>query len=172
MCRGLQCRMLERSQRILVLALPAGCFHFEEVMQHLAQHGHRVWAMDFVGQGRSWPRQPHGVAYSVDLWTDQVHWPRHELSSQSSDSLRQTFESVWVGKYAQGRARSASRHVPDPACNVQVKSFVDENIGEAVFVVGNSLGGFVAASFAALHPRLSRGVRLRLLWSVIPATAV
>ena len=134
----------------------------------LAQHGHRVWAMDFVGQGRSWPRQPHGVAYSVDLWTEQVHQPRRDVSNQFSDSLHRTPERLWVRICAGGRSRSTRRHVTDPACSVQVKSFVDENIGEAVFVVGNSLGGFVAAAFAALHPSLSRGVRLRLLWPVDP----
>jgi pimeloyl-ACP methyl ester carboxylesterase len=33
---------------------------------------HRLYALDFVGQGRSWPQQPEGLAYSVDLWSCQV----------------------------------------------------------------------------------------------------
>lgn len=36
-------------------------------------HGeHRLYALDFVGQGRSWPERPEGLAYSVDLWSSQV----------------------------------------------------------------------------------------------------
>ena len=67
LAKGLSLRRSPRS-------LCAGCFHFEECMRHLVQqHGHRVWAMDFIGQGRSWPREAQGLTYSVDLWTEQVH---------------------------------------------------------------------------------------------------
>lgn len=48
-----------------------GCFHFGELMQQLAPD-HQLWALDFLGQGRSWPEQPEGLTYSVDLWTEQV----------------------------------------------------------------------------------------------------
>ena len=52
----------------------AGCYHFEGVMQQL-RRDHRVWSLDLVGQGRSWPESQEsadGLAYSVDLWTEQV----------------------------------------------------------------------------------------------------
>lgn len=38
---------------------------------------HDVYALDFLGQGKSWPtRAPSredGLCYSVDMWTEQVH---------------------------------------------------------------------------------------------------
>ena len=37
---------------------------------------HRVWAIDLLGQGRSWPtRDPepeHGLSLSADLWSEQI----------------------------------------------------------------------------------------------------
>ena len=36
----------------------------------------RVWAVDLLGQGRSWPQRPpqphHQLAFSVDTWTEQI----------------------------------------------------------------------------------------------------
>ena len=36
----------------------------------------RVWAVDLLGQGRSWPQRPpqphHRLAFSVDTWTEQI----------------------------------------------------------------------------------------------------
>lgn len=49
----------------------AGCFHFDGLMQQLHEE-YRLYALDFVGQGRSWPERPEGLAYSVDLWSRQV----------------------------------------------------------------------------------------------------
>ncbi len=40
-------------------------------MQQLHED-HRLWSLDFLGQGRSWPDRPEGLTYSVDLWTEQV----------------------------------------------------------------------------------------------------
>lgn len=84
-----------------VLLLPGfgvGSFHFEHQLRGLASQ-YRVWAMDFLGQGRSWPSHdpapspntasPEDVAplwgfgpdiepwakdlaFSVDLWRDQI----------------------------------------------------------------------------------------------------
>lgn len=40
------------------------------------QSGSRVWAVDLLGQGRSWPQQApepeHKLAFSVDTWTAQI----------------------------------------------------------------------------------------------------
>lgn len=47
---------------------------------------HDVFALDFLGQGKSWPtRAPSredGLCYSVDLWTEQV--PRAGLLLRQS----------------------------------------------------------------------------------------
>lgn len=111
---------------LLLHGFGVGSFHWERCMLQLAERGHRVWALDFIGQGRSWPRQATGVTYSVDLWTEQV------------------------------------------------KAFIDEVIREDCFVCGNSLGGFVAASFAALYPKKVLGVILvnaTPWWAFNPAVA-
>ena len=44
----------------------AGCFHFDGLMQQLHEE-FRLYALDFVGQGRSWPEQPRRAWPT--LWT-------------------------------------------------------------------------------------------------------
>ncbi|CAN0015657.1 unnamed protein product [Pylaiella littoralis] len=52
-----------------------GTFHFKRNMQELSKT-HDVYAIDLLGQGKSWPtRTPcreDGLCYSVDMWTEQV----------------------------------------------------------------------------------------------------
>lgn len=53
----------------------------------------------------------------------------------------------------------------------QVQRFVEEVIGEPVYVVGNSLGGYVALCFAASTPELVKGVALlnaTPFWGFLP----
>ncbi|KAK5775975.1 hypothetical protein PVK06_043932 [Gossypium arboreum] len=53
----------------------------------------------------------------------------------------------------------------------QVLYFVGEVIGEPVYLVGNSLGGFVALYFAARNPKLVKGVTLlnaTPFWGFLP----
>ncbi|GFR43641.1 hypothetical protein Agub_g4742, partial [Astrephomene gubernaculifera] len=50
-------------------------WHFHRNWEDL-QRDHRVWAVDLLGQGRSWPRHPvppsAGLYYSVDTWARQL----------------------------------------------------------------------------------------------------
>ncbi|GLC45073.1 hypothetical protein PLESTB_001465600 [Pleodorina starrii] len=50
-------------------------WHFHRNWEDL-QRDHRCWAVDLLGQGRSWPQQPvpasAGLYYSVDTWTRQL----------------------------------------------------------------------------------------------------
>jgi len=53
----------------------------------------------------------------------------------------------------------------------QIQNFVDQVIGEPVYVVGNSLGGFVGLYFAACNPQLVKGITLlnaTPFWAFIP----
>ncbi|KAG2678885.1 hypothetical protein I3760_11G024900 [Carya illinoinensis] len=126
-----------------VLFLPGfgvGSFHYEKQLKDLGRD-FRVWAIDFLGQGKSLPledpttRSNEGdtperkdyawgdLVYSIDLWKDQVRY------------------------------------------------FIDQVIGEPVYVVGNSLGGFVALYFAACNPHLVKGVTLlnaTPFWGFLP----
>jgi pimeloyl-ACP methyl ester carboxylesterase len=96
---------MENTDAPALLLLPGfgvGSYHYEHQLQELGQE-YRVWAMDFLGQGRSWPshdpapleevieevvedaksrewccgKTPESWAsdlvYSVDTWRDQVH---------------------------------------------------------------------------------------------------
>lgn len=60
---------------VLLPGFGVGTFHFKRNMQELSKT-HDVYALDFLGQGKSWPtRAPayeDGLCYSVDTWTDQV----------------------------------------------------------------------------------------------------
>ncbi|PQQ20945.1 pheophytinase chloroplastic [Prunus yedoensis var. nudiflora] len=53
----------------------------------------------------------------------------------------------------------------------QVRYFIEEVIGEPVYIAGNSLGGFVALYFAACNPHLVKGVTLlnaTPFWGFLP----
>ncbi|CAM9193935.1 unnamed protein product [Laminaria digitata] len=60
---------------LLLPGFGVGTFHFKRNMQELSKT-HDVYALDFLGQGKSWPtRAPSredGLCYSVDTWTEQV----------------------------------------------------------------------------------------------------
>ncbi|CAN0289802.1 unnamed protein product, partial [Hapterophycus canaliculatus] len=60
---------------LLLPGFGVGTFHFKRNMRELSKT-HDVFALDFLGQGKSWPtRAPSredGLCYSVDLWTEQV----------------------------------------------------------------------------------------------------
>lgn len=138
---------IENTHAPAVLFLPGfgvGSFHFEKQLRDLGCD-YRVWALDFLGQGMSLPgedptpgsegekdfwgfgeeSQPWAseLAYSVDLWRDQV------------------------------------------------QNFVEQVIGEPVYIVGNSLGGFMALYFAACCPHLVKGITLlnaTPFWGFLP----
>lgn len=42
----------------------------------------------------------------------------------------------------------------------QLKEFIEQNVGEPAYIVGNSLGGYLAVSLAANHPELAKGIVL------------
>jgi pimeloyl-ACP methyl ester carboxylesterase len=83
---------------LLAHGFGVGAYHFERNISALAQSGHRVYAVDVLGQGSSWPTrdctpEDGPFCYSADTWTEQLH------------------------------------------------HFIQEQIGEPVYMVGNSLGG-------------------------------
>lgn len=53
----------------------------------------------------------------------------------------------------------------------QLKDFIDQHVGEPAYVVGNSLGGYLAVSLAAQAPASVRGLVLinaTPFWSFLP----
>lgn len=48
-----------------------GTFHFQAQLKELSRT-HRVFAVDLLGQGQSWPEDPNGIQFSAQLWASQV----------------------------------------------------------------------------------------------------
>ncbi|KAB1224941.1 Pheophytinase, chloroplastic [Morella rubra] len=136
-----------------VLFLPGfgvGSFHYEKQLRDLGRD-FRVWAIDFLGQGMSLPLEdptPH--------------------SNEGDTSERKD--------YAWGFGDEAEPWASDLVYSIdlwrdQVQYFIEQVIGEPVYIVGNSLGGFVALYFAACNPHLVKGVTLlnaTPFWGFLP----
>ncbi|MBA0592359.1 hypothetical protein Gorai_009341, partial [Gossypium raimondii] len=110
-----------------------GSFHYEKQLKDLGRD-YRVWAIDFLGQGMSLPTEnPTSSSKEEDLV-----WGFGDKTEPWATDLVYSMD-LWRD---------------------QVLYFVEEVIGEPVYLVGNSLGGFVALYFAARNPQLVKGVTL------------
>lgn len=60
---------------LLLPGFGTGTFYFDNQMEVLSKE-YKVYSLDFLGQGRSWPTRPisedDGLCYSADLWTEQI----------------------------------------------------------------------------------------------------
>ena len=63
---------------VLLPGFGVGSFHYDAQLARGALGDDAcVWALDFVGQGRSWPSEAgdvEGFQYSVDAWREQVEY--------------------------------------------------------------------------------------------------
>ncbi|KAL0413665.1 UNVERIFIED_CONTAM: Pheophytinase, chloroplastic [Sesamum radiatum] len=138
-----------------VLFLPGfgvGSFHYEKQLKDLGRH-YRAWALDFLGQGMSLPgedptmQSKNGSKYMLDQESNV--WGFGDESETWAKELVYSMD-LWRD---------------------QVRYFVEEVIKEPVYLVGNSLGGFVALYFAACNPELVKGVTLlnaTPFWGFLP----
>ncbi|KAL8061950.1 hypothetical protein ABFX02_02G116100 [Erythranthe guttata] len=135
-----------------VLFLPGfgvGSFHYEKQLKDLGRD-YRTWAMDFLGQGMSLPNEDptfRSDEYLLDGEND--HWGFGDESETWAKELVYSAD-LWKD---------------------QVHYFVEEVIKEPVYLVGNSLGGFVALYFASCYPQLVKGVTLlnaTPFWGLLP----
>ncbi|KAI4382979.1 hypothetical protein MLD38_008866 [Melastoma candidum] len=127
-----------------------GSFHYEKQLKDLGR-GYRVWSLDFLGQGKSLP------------FEDPAPRSQNGKSEEGSDSSWGFGEEseVWASQLAYSI----------DLWQDQVRHFVEEVIKEPVYVVGNSLGGYVALYFAACYPHLVKGVMLlnaTPFWGFLP----
>lgn len=136
-----------------VLFLPGfgvGSFHYEKQLKDLGRD-YRVWALDFLGQGMSLP--------DVD--------PTPQLNNGGEPDKE---HSLWgFGNETEPWANQLVYSID--LWQDQVRYFIEEVIKEPVYLAGNSLGGFVALSFAACNPQLVKGVTLlnaTPFWGFIP----
>ncbi|KAK7323425.1 hypothetical protein VNO77_26897 [Canavalia gladiata] len=136
-----------------VLFLPGfgvGSFHYEKQLKDLGRD-YRVWALDFLGQGMSLPFEDPA--------------PLSKVGAASNGSI-----SSWgFGDETEPWATKLVYSVD--LWQDQVRCFIEEVVGEPVYLVGNSLGGFVALYFAASNPHLVKGVTLlnaTPFWGFLP----
>ncbi|EPS73530.1 hypothetical protein M569_01227 [Genlisea aurea] len=139
-----------------ILFLPGfgvGSFHYEKQLKDLGRR-YRAWAVDFLGQGMSLPRddptsQCNKVGNANDLDGETDMWGfGNECETWAEDLVFSV--DLW---------------------QEQVRYFVEEVVKEPVYIIGNSLGGFVALYLAALHPELVKGVILlnaTPFWGLLP----
>lgn len=135
-----------------VLFLPGfgvGSFHYENQLRDLGRD-FRVWAIDFLGQGRSLPSEdPAPLVEGNASPEDRQYWGfGPEVEPWASELVYSV--DLWRD---------------------QIQNFVDQVIGEPVYVVGNSLGGFVGLYFASCNPQLVKGITLlnaTPFWAFIP----
>ncbi|XP_020114200.1 pheophytinase, chloroplastic [Ananas comosus] len=143
---------VENTSAPVVLFLPGfgvGTFHYEKQLKDLGRD-YRVWTLDFLGQGMSLPSKD----------------PTSNKEGQESNDG----EGVWgFGDKSEPWAQELVYSVD--LWKDQVQNFIEQVIGEPVYVVGNSLGGFVALYFAACNPHLVKGVTLlnaTPFWGFLP----
>jgi len=136
-----------------VLFLPGfgvGSFHYEKQLKDLGRD-YRVWAIDFLGQGMSLP----------------VENPTLISSNGDTSEMK---DSIW-GFGDESEPWASELVYSMDLWRDQVSYFIEEVIGEPVYIVGNSLGGFVALYFAASNPQLVKGVTLlnaTPFWGLLP----
>lgn len=135
-----------------VLFLPGfgvGAFHYEKQLKDLGRD-YRVWALDFLGQGHSLPSEdPAPSSHNTNSEESHAKWG---FGNESEPWARDLVYSIDLWRD-------------------QVQHFVEQVIGEPVYVVGNSLGGFVALYFAAFNPQLVKGITLlnaTPFWGFLP----
>lgn len=135
-----------------VLFLPGfgvGSFHYEKQLKDLGRD-YRVWAIDFLGQGKSLPCEDLTVSKNAgNSESGSSFWGFGDKAEPWSSGLVYSID-LW---------------------QEQVKYFIEEVIKEPVYIVGNSLGGYVALYFAACNPHLVKGVTLlnaTPFWGFLP----
>ncbi|KAM7264783.1 hypothetical protein ACFE04_002466 [Oxalis oulophora] len=136
-----------------VLFLPGfgvGSFHYEKQLKDLGRD-YRVWAIDFLGQGFSLPNEDPTLQSKLENMPEDKNsmWGFGEDTEPWAKELVYSMD-LWRD---------------------QVQYFVEEVIGEPVYIVGNSLGGYVALYFAANNPQLVKGVTLlnaTPFWGFLP----
>ncbi|CAM0910603.1 unnamed protein product [Alopecurus aequalis] len=137
-----------------VLFLPGfgvGTFHYEKQLMDLGRD-YKVWTMDFLGQGMSLPCEDPAPKEMVGEQDEESYWGFGQDSQPWADELVYSVD-LW---------------------HDQVHHFIEEVIGEPVYIVGNSLGGFVALYFAASNPHLVKGITLlnaTPFWGFLPNPA-
>ncbi|CAI5512965.1 unnamed protein product [Closterium sp. Naga37s-1] len=155
-----------------------------------AQQRYRVWAMDFFGQGKSWPAKdpaPFPAPAAAAAPPAAASASAAALGSDRAGRAAEEEEALLLrgaeeGRGGQTESRESSESTEEVVADwgfgpraepwardlvygsdmwcEQVAAFISQVIQEPVFIAGNSLGGYIGAYLAASHPHLCRGLML------------
>ncbi|XP_022770133.1 pheophytinase, chloroplastic-like [Durio zibethinus] len=137
-----------------------GSFHYEKQLKDLGRDN-RVWAIDFLGQGMSLPiEDPTSSSKEEGITAGKNFvWGFGDKTEPWASDLVDSMD-LW---------RDQVRYFVE---EIQIDlHFNSKVIGEPVYIVGNSLGGFVALYFTACNPQLVKGVTLlnaTPFWGFLP----
>nr|XP_023924561.1 pheophytinase, chloroplastic isoform X2 [Quercus suber] len=151
-----------------VLFLPGfgvGSFHYEKQLKDLGRD-FRVWAIDFLGQGMSLPSEnpTPGSSEGDTLERKDSAWGFGDETEPWASELVYSID-LW-----QDQVRYFIEEVANSSA-IFLYFLSVMVIGEPVYIVGNSLGGYVALYFAASNPHLVKGVTLlnaTPFWGFLP----
>ena len=94
---------------VLLPGFGVGSFHYDALSARLGRDASTcVWALDFCGQGASWPASDeasrdgslNGFVYSVDAWRDQVVDFARTVGERRTGVSRREFAGGFVATYA------------------------------------------------------------------------
>lgn len=116
-----------------------GGFHYDRNVPDLVDAGHRVWTMDVLGQGASWPtRDPAPGGPITD--TKGFEWGFGPDACADTDAGKLTYScTLWRD---------------------QAIDFIEQVVGEPVYLAGNSLGGYLSMMVVCQRPDLVKGLFL------------
>ncbi|KAG9143682.1 hypothetical protein Leryth_024629 [Lithospermum erythrorhizon] len=140
-----------------VLFLPGfgvGSFHYEKQLKDLGRD-YRVWAIDFLGQGMSMSNKDPTRKTEILAKSEQGAMNFWGFGDESEPWANELVYSIDLWKE-------------------QVHYFIKEVIKEPVYLVGNSLGGYVALYVAACNPEMVKGITLlnaTPFWGFLPNPA-
>ncbi|KAJ1467609.1 Alpha/Beta hydrolase protein [Baffinella frigidus] len=112
--------------------------HYDRNVEALVEAGHRVFTMDYMGQGKSWPTADPAPGGSSDQ--EGFEWGFGAEANTDIDGASLTYScTLWTE---------------------QVKAFLETIVEGPAFLAGNSLGGYVSVMLASQHPEMVRGLFL------------
>lgn len=138
-----------------ILFLPGfgvGSFHYKKQLKDLGRD-YRAWALDYLGQGMSLPNEDPTLQFKDG--NKYVMPGQNDVWGFGDESETWAEELVYSADLWRD----------------QIRTFIEEVIKEPVYLVGNSLGGFMALYFAACYPHLVKGVTLlnaTPVWGFLP----
>ena len=124
---------------LLLTGFGVGGFHYERNVDELAASGHRVFTMDILGQGKSWPTSDPAPGGGFD--EPGFQWGFGPEADALCDASNLTYScSLW---------------------EEQIVEFIETVVRLGpVYIAGNSLGGYLAVMVASRRPDLVKGLFL------------